>query len=60
MVSMNTTFMKPKRDNMQQIALRLKRATIERADRLGQRVRGGRSEVLRKAIDHGIGKGLPR
>jgi hypothetical protein len=57
---MKRTFMKTKPEKMQQVALRLKRAVVLKADRLGARVRGGRSEVLRRAIDEGIGKGLPR
>lgn len=48
--------MKSKRAKMRQVALRLPEPVVEEADRIGEHVRGGRSEVLRRAVD----KGLPK
>lgn len=54
MNSVKRTSMKTKRAKMRQVALRLPEPVVEEADRIGEHVRGGRSEVLRRAVDEGM------
>jgi len=54
MFSMKRTFMKSKSSKMRQVALRLPARMLDRADRMADHVRGGRSEILRRAIALGL------
>jgi hypothetical protein len=51
---MKRTFMKSKSAKMRQVALRLPEAMLDDADRMADHVRGGRSEILRRAIALGL------
>jgi hypothetical protein len=51
---MKRTFMKTKSSKMRQVALRLPEPMLDDADRMADHVRGGRSEILRRAIALGL------
>jgi hypothetical protein len=56
MFEVKRTFMKTQPDSMRHITLRISAKDLASADKLGQFVRGGRSEVLRCAIVRGLPK----
>ena len=51
---MKRTFVKTKSATMRQVALRVPVPLLAEADRMADHVRGGRSEVLRRAIALGL------